>query len=107
METMKVTTLPLLIAFIWLTSEVAAYPQPIEQIDAEGNDGTGQSCRPFSTDYSEFKEQLGNPLGLSETTMRLIAPPNAPSHQTDREARRDTCSFELAPNETHSLEVVR
>lgn len=107
METLKVTTLPLLIAFIWLTSEVAAYPQPIEEIGAGGNDGTVQSCRPSSTGYPEFKEQLGNPLGLSDTTMRLIAPPNASSHQTDREARKDTCSFELNPNETHSLEVAR
>lgn len=107
METLKVTTLTLLIAFVWLTSEIAAYPQPIEEIDAGGKDRTGQNCRSSWTGHPTFKERFANPLGLFETTAKLITPPNSSSHQTDRNARHDTCSFDLDPNETNSLEPAR
>lgn len=107
METLKVTTLPLLIAFTWLTSEVVAYPQLVKEIDPGVNDGAGRSCGRSWVDHPEIREQNGKQIGLSDTLLGLIAPPNTSSHHTDRSTRDDACSFDIAPNETPSLEVAR
>ena len=107
METLKVTTLTLFIGLVWLTSEVAAYPQHTEEIDIVYDHDTRLNCGRSSIGHPEFRELGGNPLGLSDSTMRLIAPPNTKHFRNDRNTRDDVCSFDLDPNENQSLEVAR
>ena len=107
METLQVATLPLLIAFIWLTSEVAAYPQPPEETDAVNNHVTKLNCGRSWNGQAEIRQQNGNPLGLSESTMTLIAPPDTLPLQQHRGILEGARSFDLDLNEARSLGATR
>ena len=96
MDTLKFTTLTLLIPFGWIMSEAAAaYPEPLQQIDNSGDRDPAMGCVATMVELPKVGELTAvdpkrpNAMAIRDT------PGEATIHLQDRDSYAGTCRLDL------------
>lgn len=96
MDTLKFTTLTLLIPFGWIMSEAAAaYPEPHQQIDIFGDRDLKTGCAASRGEPENFSVPQATKHARPNAIAIQGAPGETSSHLHDRDSIADTCRLNL------------
>ena len=96
MDTLKFTTLTLLIPFGWILSEAAAaYPEPLQQIDILGDRDPKTGCAARREETEKFSVLMANEHGHPNVIAIQRAPGETIWHLQDRDSYSGTCRLDL------------
>ena len=96
METLKFTTLTLLIPLGWIMSEAAAaYPEPIQQIDTSGDRDPNSRCLGIRVTPEMFSLPKATEHGRPEPVVIQEMPAETAMHPQDRGSHAGTCRLDL------------
>ena len=96
METLKFTTLTLLIPFGWIMSEAAAaYPEPLQQIDVSGDHDLKMGCTARREKLPKIEALTAVEPKRPDTMAIQVTPGEATTHLQDRDSYSGTCRLDL------------
>ncbi len=100
MNTIRITTLTLLIPFGWSMSEAAgAYPEPLERIEMAAEFSPVLSCFVARVGHPIPKAPTSGSTNRPETTESHVVPSRLARSPEDRGHQIDTCRLNLDPDE--------
>ena len=96
MDTFKLTTLTLLIAFGWIMSEAAAaYPEPHHQTNISGHVEPKRGCAAPKADPHAMSKPVAGEQSGSHVIPLQVMPGRMASHLQGRGPDADTCRLDL------------
>ena len=96
MDTLKLTTLTLLMPFGWIMSEAAAaYPEPLQQTDIFGERDPKTGCAARREEPKKFSVPMATEHGHPDIIAIQRAPGETTSHLQDRDSHAGTCRLDL------------
>lgn len=102
MEPLRLTTLAILIPLGSLTPEAAsAHPQPVDQVEIEGNHGSDANCVPREVSQQELGKHGTKSHALPQPVFSLTAPANTTQLHQDRDNQTHFCRLDLDLIETN------
>lgn len=96
MDTLKFTTLTLLIPFGWIMSEAAAaYPERLQQIDNSSDHNPAMGCIATMVELPKVRELTAVEPNRPDAIAIQVSPGEATTHLQDRDPYAGTCRLDL------------